>query len=437
MGFPKHLFVSAVDENLTCAICLDVLETPHMLNACGHNFCADCLSHDNLHSCPTCRQPFSLNVDTTLNRSLRSVIGNLQTCCSNNNNNNNNNTSRRDLSSSTEPPARRQRRVTDGEETTCGWIGKLSDWPHHEKTECSLTVTECKVKGCDFRCSRKQMSEHEATSIHAHVLLVQDRIQDLKIEMEDGKREIQDELAKARDQDKLHAIHLHLSKFCRNWMLHKPDPLFGFDVYIDRRHNHEYLTPKPLTSLLVGIPGPTRTALEGGLFPVLGKWHDIQSPPECYLPKDFSPLNYWPSRVIELSTLEEGYDWSSRIDIVDIIFDLQQALGHPDMDQGLYSDQPIFDRAGYDEAARWAATEYTDDSFLRLASQAFDDVTEDWILVQDKRGCSFNTQRPVDPPPPTKEHKNYLDEHNCDCSCCAWTVSYHGRDMHFLFGYLR
>jgi hypothetical protein len=114
------------------------------------------------------------------------------------------------------------------------------------------------------------MSEHEATSIHAHVqLLVQDQVKDLKREMMVGiqkaKREMQDELVKARNHDKLDAIHLHLSKFCRSWMLHKPDPLFDFVVYIDRRHHHECMTLKPMTSLLWGIPGPTRTALEGGL----------------------------------------------------------------------------------------------------------------------------------------------------------------------------
>jgi hypothetical protein len=34
---------------------------------------------------------------------------------------------------------------------------------------------------------------------------------------------------------------------------------------------------------------------------------------------------------IELSTLEEGLDWSSHIDIVDILFDLQQALTHREL----------------------------------------------------------------------------------------------------------
>jgi hypothetical protein len=88
--------------------------------------------------------------------------------------------------------------------------------------------------------------------------------------------------------------------------------------------------------------------------------------------------------------------------------------------------------------ARQVATKYSRDSFLRLASEEFDEVTETWIPVEqvEQRRNLMKAQRPVDPPPPTKEQKIHLRQDNCDCSCCAWAVSYTGRDMRFLFGYL-
>ncbi|KAM9168474.1 uncharacterized protein V3H86_013714, partial [Mergus octosetaceus] len=56
--------VRSLQEEATCAICLDFFHQPVMLLACGHNFCRSCFTrcaeegHDGAGSCPQCRLPF-------------------------------------------------------------------------------------------------------------------------------------------------------------------------------------------------------------------------------------------------------------------------------------------------------------------------------------------------------------------------------------------
>ncbi|XP_059689093.1 zinc finger protein RFP-like [Gavia stellata] len=55
--------VENLQEETTCAICLDFFRDPVMLLACGHNFCRRCLDRCSVDaagagSCPQCRLPF-------------------------------------------------------------------------------------------------------------------------------------------------------------------------------------------------------------------------------------------------------------------------------------------------------------------------------------------------------------------------------------------
>ena len=62
--------LDALGHELTCAICTDPYENPHLL-PCGHKFCLDCVlgAFRQRHECPICRLPAqkrSLVKDTTI-----------------------------------------------------------------------------------------------------------------------------------------------------------------------------------------------------------------------------------------------------------------------------------------------------------------------------------------------------------------------------------
>ncbi|KAL9976137.1 hypothetical protein ACROYT_G013392 [Oculina patagonica] len=58
-----HLRPKSAEENFTCPVCLEILESP-ILIPCGHTFCNDCLdSCENISgsaTCPVCRSGFSV-----------------------------------------------------------------------------------------------------------------------------------------------------------------------------------------------------------------------------------------------------------------------------------------------------------------------------------------------------------------------------------------
>lgn len=201
MGFSTDLFVSEVDDNLTCPICFDVFENPHSLTNCGHTFCSKCLQNThNLTDCPTCRGPCADENVTIVNFGLKGIIGNLQIRCRNNG------------GGLSECPSRQRPRTARGAvsadvEEACTWMGKLKAWSRHAKTECYVPTILCKVKGCGFLGSKNMMMVHAATSmtIH-HELLVQDGLlqatmklkEDFQAQLRDAeknsKKELEDQL---------------------------------------------------------------------------------------------------------------------------------------------------------------------------------------------------------------------------------------------------
>ncbi len=59
MGLPttQMLEPSGVLEELTCAVCLDLVDREDAVQtpSCGHLFCAPCISGCQLSECPTCK----------------------------------------------------------------------------------------------------------------------------------------------------------------------------------------------------------------------------------------------------------------------------------------------------------------------------------------------------------------------------------------------
>ena len=60
-----------IEENLTCPICLDLMNIPTTA-ICGHNFCYDCLFRSNLE-CGVCRRRLTQD-EVTINFQLKEII---------------------------------------------------------------------------------------------------------------------------------------------------------------------------------------------------------------------------------------------------------------------------------------------------------------------------------------------------------------------------
>ena len=158
MGFPVAIFADRPDEDLICAICHDVLESP-ICCPCGHSFCRSCLDSwlETGENCPTCRQELSDNVHP--NGTLERLLLKSTVSCKN----------------ALKDQASARRRLNDGKAHTdveCEWTGKLDDWQKHAMEECPLQEIDCSVEACDWRCARKDMREHMACEIVSHMELM-------------------------------------------------------------------------------------------------------------------------------------------------------------------------------------------------------------------------------------------------------------------------
>ncbi|KAM6233289.1 E3 ubiquitin-protein ligase TRIM11-like [Porphyrio hochstetteri] len=70
--------VASLQDEATCAVCLDFFQDPVMLLGCGHNFCRGCIERvssdaEGAGSCPQCRLSFSPG-DFRPNRQLANVV---------------------------------------------------------------------------------------------------------------------------------------------------------------------------------------------------------------------------------------------------------------------------------------------------------------------------------------------------------------------------
>lgn len=486
MGYCSDLFDSPPDENILCAICHDVFEDPYAL-LCGHTFCKLCLSQLLVDLCPSCRQE---NVTSTAypSRAVRGLIGNLIIRCKNNMNPTeatgafSNPTSDHSNAGTVPPleerPCRRRRgengpipitaAATASTPTAsleyenppcedCPWRGKLCDWEAHSLNDCQLRRLKC--EWCPFEGRPNELRQHMMQSSDLHMKIAMERMGKefegkLKQEMKKLRTTLDLQLHRRdremqADIDALHSefatklqqeivkvtkeceqrvaennIHMYLSTFCRHWMACQPDVLQEFVVYRPTR--------LPITMLLCGIPGPNNSHWEGGLFPVVIQWSDMKQPPRCFFPMQFHHVNCYDSGLCGNAYFREDEAWHPELSVPEILFLLQQFLGHPDKFNPCQLDAYrcfMLRKLDYDAKARAAVTIYpSDGSFLTRATMSnfVLDVggPQDWKLVHDN-----HTNSSADVPSSR--------DGDCDCSCCNLTKSYRwdkSRTMRYLPG---
>ncbi|KAL7488533.1 hypothetical protein ACHAW6_014119 [Cyclotella cf. meneghiniana] len=227
-------------------------------------------------------------------------------------------------------------------------------------------------------------------------------------------------------------VHQQLIDFCRSWVKDKPDALFDFVIYRPKLN----LFPE-INKLMCGIPGPKRTDWEGGVYPVILEWSDVNRPPNCKFPKDFHHVNVCPhSGVVMLSTLSD--EWHPEISIPEILFDLQQLLAHPNHKDISSSN------AMYHYKTRIQASMYAPNSLLDTAIEieGFGDpsfwqlVDGEALITGGRREHSWSHARPDEPK--FDGIFSLIGRRVCKskCSCCSYGQSLWDKkhEMRFLFG---
>lgn len=247
------------------------------------------------------------------------------------------------------------------------------------------------------------------------------------------------ELAKIQLKSSLEAenvkamfVNRHIIEFCSSWMKVKPDALFDFVVYRPKSNEQ-------INKIMCGIPGPKRTDWEGGLYPVLLEWNNVNLPPNCKFPKHFHHANVCPLTGVPMLSTFSSFEWHPEISIPEILFDLQQLLAHPN-----HKDTSINDE-NYQFKTRIQTSMYAPSSLLdtALEIEGFGNV-ELWQLVDGealtcggRREHNTPNARPKEP----EFNGNFsLNGHRvickAKCSCCVYGQSLWDakREMRFLFG---
>lgn len=229
-------------------------------------------------------------------------------------------------------------------------------------------------------------------------------------------------------------VSRHIIEFCRTWMKVKPDALVDFVVYRPKSNEQ-------INKILCGIPGPKRTDWEGGLYPVLLEWSDVNQPPKCKFPKHFHHANVCPSTGIAMLSTFSSFEWHPEISIQEIFFDLQQLLAHPN-----HKDPSINDES-YNFKTRIQTSMYAPGSLLDTAGE-IEGIgnTELWQLVDGealtcggRRDHNMNMSN-VWSREPELNGDFSLNGHRvmckAKCSCCVFGQSLwdEKREMRFLFG---
>lgn len=206
MGFSSTLFIKQpVEEELLCALCLEIFDRP--VNSCaeGHTFCAACLSRAQAQAsdatCPQCRGELFANAPP--NRPLQNMISKLAVRCKNAGAGSDgpatplaaspvtldvpeNSAEPTELpakqhqttaaasvgasdndSEPTEPPLK-QRKTKAGAsvgtparmEAGCGWTGTLEQLDNHLKT-CTFVRIRCPLEGCSCRIVKEELAAHQ------------------------------------------------------------------------------------------------------------------------------------------------------------------------------------------------------------------------------------------------------------------------------------
>jgi len=221
------LFVSPVAEELTCPICLEVFNSPVMLE-CGHTFCKECfhVCMENKRECPLCKSPCSVDYAPRNNILIASMVDNLLIYCR--------------FGISWNPTSQEWEQTTTNSNLSavpyCKEVIPLSKKEDHEQN-CPFRVVRCKywTLGCEQQVRFVQLDEHHSQCPY----LIADRYdkqKDVKIQRLQTQIEAQDQqITKLQEANK--SLHLTLTQVVS--FLQEQFPAFEVPNILD---------PKPILS---------------------------------------------------------------------------------------------------------------------------------------------------------------------------------------------
>lgn len=142
MGIDVHDVVAgAVDEELLCSICTDIVQRPRCCRS-GHVFCEACIKKwlQNNSTCPIGRE--DLEVEQLAHvRPLERMVDRMQVRC----------------------PNRGARRSWTCRPSGCAWIGLVADRAAHLHNECAFQPVPCTLPGCNASVPRRRLAAHMNT----------------------------------------------------------------------------------------------------------------------------------------------------------------------------------------------------------------------------------------------------------------------------------
>ena len=139
MGIDVHDVVAgAVDEELLCSICTDIVQQPQCCRS-GHVFCEACIKKwlQNNSTCPIGREELEVE-QLAYVRPLERMVDRMQVRC----------------------PNRGARRSWTCRPSGCAWIGLVADRAAHLHNECAFQPVPCTLPGCNASVPRRRLAAH-------------------------------------------------------------------------------------------------------------------------------------------------------------------------------------------------------------------------------------------------------------------------------------
>ena len=451
MGHPTEIFSPPPPDGCKCAVCMDVLESAKSFS-CGHSFCGGCCSGVTAAPeavCPTCRAKAG---EAKPNYSVRDIVDGLTARC---------------------PEAegggdgRKRKRGDDEEEVStaaggCAWTGPLRDLDEHRKS-CEHAIVACAIEGCNHECKRKDMEAHLSggASLLSHIQLMQashdarheEAIQALKTKYESRIKSLErmnsqydSRIKSLEEAATIRAIHDKCAKECRRWIDYRPDALHGFKVYPLYVTNaiNGHFNRHMMEGFECHIPGPANTPWEGATLRAEIRFQEGKRAPKCSFVPPLFHVNVYPSGTISVSTLNQEEGWDPNMTLHEILFTIQQLLGHPNPNSPAQLEAHLVYAKGkcaYEArikseiAEKWSDVGPPDDGRLDVAELAEKKlpVGKNTEVQEQERPQVPTFDRDADGKPKKGNSPSYQ---GCECSCCAWGQKFYddkGR-MRFLFG---
>mgnify|MGYP002803860484 FL=1 len=131
-GFDEERFVSKVNQNFLCLICLSVLRDPVLCPKNHHCFCRSCITRhlENSQRCPTCADNLTVRTLAEPQRVLKDVLNELNIHCIHKN-------------------------------RGCENVVQLQHLERHEAT-CGFMPVVCSNQGCDVTVNKRDLIHHES-----------------------------------------------------------------------------------------------------------------------------------------------------------------------------------------------------------------------------------------------------------------------------------